>query len=276
MEEVVSVVPWTRRLCLIPDELKMDECMTLLGQIKNNCPGTDFLGQVGFPVDQYDCSSTCSMSLVSAMSQCQTSLAAVASDWSDMERSAFRGLVKEDPAGPCFFTFSKLVGQRLVQIESSQCGPLFDRCAARADGWCNYDLRKGVGASLTPEGRANLERNICSRASPEYQALYECIANSGFQTGDGWSRESCSGVNGEEGGATFMAIFGYIVAIGAGAGIGYCYSKRKFMRGDRSGSYKPVSEIEVRSLIREYVDTSGLSDKTESNGLYSKAESDRP
>ena len=59
-----------------------------------------------------------------------------------------------------------------------------------------------------------------------------------------------------------------------GGVLSYCCAKRRFLRGDTGGQYRPVSENEVRSLIREYVDTEGVKpeDGDANKGLYS----DRP
>ena len=85
--EVVN--PWTRRSCVRPDELGGEQCSELMSGIKTVCPGADVLSVED--ASKYDCSPACASSLVSVMSQCQTSLVTVAEEkWTETDRSVFR------------------------------------------------------------------------------------------------------------------------------------------------------------------------------------------
>ena len=64
--------PWTRRACVTPDRLEVSDCTALLGRVKPSCPGTSFLTPA--TAETYQCSADCARSLVTAMSQCQTTL----------------------------------------------------------------------------------------------------------------------------------------------------------------------------------------------------------
>ena len=69
-----------------------------------------------------------------------------------------------------------------------------------------------------------------------------------------------------------MTILGFLCCACVGLCVGFGVARHRYSRGDKGGAYRPVSENEVRSLIREYVDTEGVSDTEgkEKAGLYSE------
>ena len=186
--------------------------------------------------------------------------------WTDKDRAVFRSLVsRQSPYGPCRRQFAKVTATRLMQIQSSQqCGALYDSCAV--NDWCGYNVRQGIGAIQTPEGQRHHETQLCAM-SPDYQALYQCVSTSGFGAEKGWTTDMCQVTDPDSFWTGFVwVLLGMII----GGLVAYLVARHRFLRGDKGGSYKPVSETEVRSLIREYVDTSGLDAKvSKDEGLYS-------
>jgi hypothetical protein len=97
--------------------------------------------------------------------------------------------------------------------------------------------------------------------------LYQCVSTSGFGAEKGWTTDMCQVTDPDSFWTGFVwVLLGMII----GGLVAYLVARHRFLRGDKGGSYKPVSETEVRSLIREYVDTSGLDAKvSKDEGLYS-------
>ena len=62
--------------------------------------------------------------------------------------------------------------------------------------------------------------------------------------------------------AALWLVLGFLL----GSLVTYCFAKRRFLRGDTGGQYRPVNENEVRSLIREYVDTAGVKSEEQDGG----------
>merc|ERR1711871_170441 len=108
--------PWTWHACLAPDELGTEACAALLPEIRSKCTGSESLTTE--TAGQYSCSPECAGSLVSVISQCQTSLATRADQWTENTKTAFQLLVSRDPVGPCRRTFTDMVTARVVQIEN--------------------------------------------------------------------------------------------------------------------------------------------------------------
>eukprot|EP01052_Picozoa_sp_SAG31_P004313 SAG31_NODE_177_length_21310_cov_8.894064_17_plen_213_part_00 len=184
------------------------------------------------------------------------------------DREAFAVLVRGGPGaaegespGPCQQVFGGLVFQGLTQIAGDQrCGAFYDACVGRNDNWCRNNLRDGVGASLAPASRAKFEATLCKDASPEYRALYECVSSAGFSGEEAWTDEKCLAAA-EASGVSWLWLPLVLVL---GVLLGFCCSKK--MTGRASTQYKNVNESEVRSLIAEYVDSSGISPRKSSKG----------
>ena len=258
-----NYTPWTRLTCVQEDKLETEDCATLLSAVKPACPRTNGLDAAR--AENYQCSIDCAKSLVTVMSQCQTTLVNQASEWSEDERDTFAVLVRGPPGsgevpGPCESVFTQQVyeGMKLI-ADDEECGQYFDACVGRNDNWCRTNLREGVGASLAPASRAKFESTLCREASPEYQNLYQCVAASGFAGDDVWTKEKC--LSGEYdtggGGSLWFGPIGLIL----GLAIGY-FCARKSLARQQGGAYRNVNESEVRNLIREYVDTSGITKTT--------------
>jgi hypothetical protein len=236
--------PWTGKECLIPDELTESQCQALLGGVQTQCTGVGLLA-VDDAAD-YECSEGCSKSLVAVMSQCQTSLFVMAeTKWTDRDRAVFRALVsREPPYGACTKTFGKLVTARLMQVETStQCSAQYDKCVAPQNTWCTFNLREGVGASTTPEGKEYHESKLCDM-SPDYQDLYQCVNTAGFGANDGWTTDKCSAREGY-----WVRIVWALAGLFLGGAVSYCVTRHRMKRGDKGGKYKSISEDEVRRAI---------------------------
>jgi hypothetical protein len=253
-----NYTPWSRLKCVQEDKLETEDCTTLLAAVRPSCPGTNFLDATS--AENYQCSADCAKALVTVMSQCQTTLVNQASTWTQDEKDAFAVLVRggpgsEEAPGPCERVFGPLVFQGFTQIAAdAECGQYFDACVGRNDNWCRTNLREGTAASLAPASRSKFESRLCKEASPEYQDLYECVAASGFAGDDVWTKEKClSGEYDEGSGGWYFGPIGLIF----GLAIGY-FCARKSLARQQGGAYRSVNESEVRNLIREYVDTSGI------------------
>lgn len=265
-----NYTPWSRLKCVEEDKLEAEDCAALFAAVRPACPGTNFLDAMS--AENYQCPVDCARALVTVTSQCQSTLVNQASGWTQDERDAFAVLVRggpgsEDPPGPCERVFGPLVFQGFTQIANdAECGQYFDACVGRDDNWCRSNLREGTAASLAPASRAKFESRLCRDASPEYQDLYQCVAASGFAGDDVWTKEKC--LSGEYDSGSSGWYFGPIGLI-IGLTIGY-YCARKSLSRQQGGAYRSVNESEVRNLIREYVDTSGITKvkKGDSDSMY--------
>ena len=126
--------------------------------------------------------------------------------------------------------------QGLTQISGDpKCGAFYDACVGRQDNWCRANLRDGVGASLAPASRAKWEASLCKDASPEYQALYECVAASGFSGEDAWTQAGClEAAAAAAGGVSWIWA---VLALVVGVLVGFCGGK-KFAKKQAGGEYK--------------------------------------
>ena len=169
---------WTRASCAAPDVLAPGQCAVVLDAF--NPDGTHQAcempaGGWNVPaVSAYTCSVECASTLVTAVSQCQTSFWHYTDAWSEEGRATLAALVDPDPEypGPCRTTFGDRVDTIMSGLrEDATCGPKYRRCML--DYGCRTELREGLTATMTRPAKMNFESAICGK-SWQIQELYEC------------------------------------------------------------------------------------------------------
>jgi hypothetical protein len=83
------------------------QCTTLLQRLPSACPNSAAWSAA--TAEQYQCSEVCSRALVTAFTQCQTSLFGYAGGWTQEGREALYVLTRPSPEGPCRRAFGEFV-----------------------------------------------------------------------------------------------------------------------------------------------------------------------